>query len=71
MIINDDSSVINKVTPQFGASLTDDTRVIIDDHNMFIIEAIGVKNKSNSIRKFFSPKYLKLQFLQLCTNKDS
>jgi hypothetical protein len=27
------------VTPQFGASLTDDSRVIIYDHNMFIIQA--------------------------------
>jgi hypothetical protein len=52
MIINDDSSVMNKVMPQLGASLTYDTRVIIDDHNMFIIEAIGVKNKSNLILKF-------------------
>jgi hypothetical protein len=25
------------VTPQFGASLTDDSRVVIYDHNMFII----------------------------------
>ncbi len=31
MNINDDSSVFNK----FGASLTDDTRYIIYDHNMF------------------------------------
>jgi hypothetical protein len=27
------------VTPQFGASLSDDTRVIIYDRNMFIIQA--------------------------------
>ncbi len=29
------------MTPQFGASLTDDVRVVIYDHNMFIIEATG------------------------------
>jgi len=34
-IINDDSSIFNKL----GASLTDDARVIIYDHNMFIVQA--------------------------------
>ncbi len=29
-------------TPQFGPSLTDDTRVIIYDRNMFIIQATGL-----------------------------
>ncbi len=38
MIINDDSSVINK----FETSLTDDTRVIIYNHHMFILQATGV-----------------------------
>ncbi len=28
-----------KVMPQFGASLTDDSRVVIYDRNMFIIQA--------------------------------
>jgi hypothetical protein len=28
--------------PQFGASLTDDARVIIYDHSMFIVQAGGV-----------------------------
>ncbi len=28
--------------PQLGTSLTDDSRVVIYDHNMFIIEAIDV-----------------------------
>ncbi len=31
-------SIVNMV-PQFGASLTDDSRVIIDNCNMFIIKA--------------------------------
>ncbi len=34
-IVNYDSSVVNK----FGASLNDDPRVVIYDHNMFIVEA--------------------------------
>jgi hypothetical protein len=35
MIVNDDSRVINKLE----ASLIDDTRVIIYDHHMFIVQA--------------------------------
>ena len=35
MIVNDDSRVINKLE----ASLTDDARVIIYDHHMFIVQA--------------------------------
>ncbi len=35
--VNDDSSIINK----FEASLTDDARVIIYNHHMFIVQAIG------------------------------
>jgi hypothetical protein len=38
MIINDDSSVINK----WLESLTDDTTVVIYDRNMFIIQGSGV-----------------------------
>jgi hypothetical protein len=34
-IINDDTRVINKL----GASLTDDTRVVIYDRHMFIVQA--------------------------------
>jgi hypothetical protein len=34
-IVNDDSRVINKLE----TSLTDDTRVIIYDHHMFIVQA--------------------------------
>jgi hypothetical protein len=37
-IVNYDSSFINK----FGASLTDDARVVIYDRHMFIVQATGV-----------------------------
>ncbi len=37
MIINDDSRVVNKLE----ASLTDDTRVVIYDCHMFIVQATG------------------------------
>ena len=37
-IVNDDSRVINI----FEASLTDDARVIIYDHHMFIVQANGL-----------------------------
>jgi hypothetical protein len=37
-IVNDDTCVINK----FEASLTDDTRVVIYDHRMFIVQVTGV-----------------------------
>jgi hypothetical protein len=37
MIINGDSRAVNKLE----ASLTDDTRVIIYDHHMFIVQATG------------------------------
>ncbi len=36
-IVNDDSRVANKLE----ASLTDDARVIIYDHHMFIVQATG------------------------------
>jgi len=35
MIVNDDCSIVNK----FETSLTDDARVIIYDHLMFIVQA--------------------------------
>jgi hypothetical protein len=38
MIVNDNSRVINKLE----ASLTDDTRVVIYDCHMFIVQATGV-----------------------------
>ncbi len=37
-IVNDDSRVVNKL----GASLTDNARVVIYDHYMFIVQATGV-----------------------------
>ncbi len=37
MIVNDNSRVVNKLE----ASLTDDTRVVIYDHYMFIVQATG------------------------------
>ena len=37
-IINYDSSIVNKFVP----SLTDNTRVIIYDHHMFVLQASGV-----------------------------
>jgi hypothetical protein len=36
-IVNDDSRVVNKLE----ASLTDDTRVIIFDRDMFIVQSTG------------------------------
>ncbi len=44
-IVNDDSSVVNK----FEASLTDDTRVVIDDHHMFIVQAAGFIDEHSSL----------------------
>jgi hypothetical protein len=37
-IVNDDARIVNKL----GASLTDDTRVVIYDRHMFIVQATGV-----------------------------
>ncbi len=37
MIVNDDSRAINKLE----VSLTDDARVVIYDHHMFIVQATG------------------------------
>ncbi len=39
MIVNDNSGNVNK----FGASLTDDARVVIYDCHMFIVQATGAK----------------------------
>ncbi len=33
------------MTPQIGASLTDDSRVVIYDRNMFIIQAADLKSE--------------------------
>ncbi len=39
MITNDDSRVVNKLE----ASLTDDARVVIYDHHMFILQATSIQ----------------------------
>jgi nanoRNase/pAp phosphatase (c-di-AMP/oligoRNAs hydrolase) len=39
MIVNDESRVINKLE----TSLTDNARVIIYDHHMFMVKATGAK----------------------------
>jgi hypothetical protein len=44
MIINDDSRVINKLE----TSLNDDVRVIIYDHNMFIVQATVCGRSKNN-----------------------
>ncbi len=41
--VNDDSRVVNKLE----ASLTDDTRVIIYDRHMFIVQAKGLKAETH------------------------
>jgi hypothetical protein len=46
-IVNYDSKFVNK----FGASLTDDARVVIYDHCMFMVKATGVASV-NYDRKF-------------------
>ncbi len=40
-VVNYDSSVVNK----FGASLTDNARVVIYDSHMFIVQATGLAQK--------------------------
>jgi hypothetical protein len=41
------------VTPQFGASLADNSRVIIYDRNMFIVQATeSMKKNLNIFEKF-------------------
>jgi hypothetical protein len=52
MIVNDDSSIINK----FEASLTDDARVVIYDCQMFIVQATGVFLVSESAYSTFTQK---------------
>jgi hypothetical protein len=45
-IVNDDSRVVNKLE----ASLTDDTRVIIYDRNMFTVQATGANTLSGALK---------------------
>ncbi len=48
MIINDDARIINKL----DASLTDDSRVVIYDHHMFIVQATAWMKKGLFEHKF-------------------
>ncbi len=45
-IVNDGSSIVSKWSSN-GASLTDNARVIIYDHNMFIIQATSALKAKN------------------------
>jgi hypothetical protein len=47
MIVNDDSMVVNKLE----ASLTDDTRGVIYNRHMFIVQATGHKIEPVDINK--------------------
>ncbi len=53
--------------PQFGASLTDDARVVIYDRNMFIIQATG-HSSTNTIGTEY---LLKILFKQVGCSKES
>ncbi len=44
-IINDDPRVVNKLE----ASLTDDARVVIYDHHMFIVQATGASGRIQTL----------------------
>ncbi len=43
-ILNDDSNIVNKLE----TSLTDDARVVIYDHHMFIVQATIVHSHSHT-----------------------
>ncbi len=43
MIVNDDARIVNKL----DASLNDDTRVVIYNHHMFIVQAMGLTKLTN------------------------
>ncbi len=47
-IVNDDSRVVNKLE----ARLTDDARVVIYNHHMFIIQATGVFSTIHFLHNF-------------------
>ncbi len=61
MIVNDDSRVVNKLE----ASLTDDTRVIIYDRHMFIVEETDIRND-----KLHRSKICKLNWRELELSND-
>ncbi len=60
-IINDDSRVITKLE----TSLTDNTRVIIYDHHVFIIQATGGENSILYLNVHFSTPVLIRHLCQL------
>jgi hypothetical protein len=43
-IVNDDTRIVNKL----NASLTDDARVVIYDHHMFIVQATDCRNNTKT-----------------------
>jgi hypothetical protein len=55
-IVNDDSRVINKLE----ASLTDDTKVIIYDHHMFIVQATDLRVNESKTHLEEKKKKIKL-----------
>jgi hypothetical protein len=59
-IVNDDSSVVNKLE----ASLTDDTRVLIYDHHIFIVQATDL-NMNEDKTHLEEKKRKKLNFVTL------
>ncbi len=60
-IINDNSRVVNKLE----ASLTDEDRVIIYDHHMFIVQAPDPFRIENIIHLFYTTSYLNEEVPQL------
>jgi hypothetical protein len=69
MIINDDTSVGNKFEP----SLTDDTRAVIYDRHMFIVQATGVAASPANIRQGRKGQKVRntILFLKIVNNKKS
>jgi hypothetical protein len=66
MSVNDASSIIiddSRVMLQIGASLTDNSRVIIYDRNMFIVQDIGLRSVPESSRLLNACQGLKCYFL--------
>ncbi len=64
--------MIVNMMPQYGASLTDDSRVVIYNHNMFITQATGFTALgllTNICRRFLMVEILfsKLSYTGACT----
>jgi hypothetical protein len=58
-IVNYDSSIVSK----FGASLTDDARVVIYYHHMFIVQATGEDLVFGANVSYFKDSSLRLKLL--------